>query len=81
MLSADRIATENFVQTFVLEQCDAVIFVVGYLNENDQRRLRKVLALCKTTNYRHVKNIFIIHNFQRCTTPTQLNYLIEKEIK
>lgn len=68
----DRAHTEEFVQSFVLNQSNVQIVVVGILTFSDQKLINKLIATSAD------KSIFVVHNLATYVTRSQVRDYIDE---
>ena len=67
--SKDKMITELFLQTFIINQSDILLIIVGELTYSEQLLINKIKEECKKENK---GKIFIIHNLREYTTKEQV---------
>eukprot|EP01016_Furgasonia_blochmanni_P019437 TRINITY_DN217_c0_g1_i1.p1 TRINITY_DN217_c0_g1~~TRINITY_DN217_c0_g1_i1.p1 ORF type:complete len:441 (-),score=87.12 TRINITY_DN217_c0_g1_i1:230-1552(-) len=70
----DRLATENFLQTFILQECNVILLTVSQLTQSDQKLVERIL-----NRFSH-KKVVIIHNLHEIVTKKDAEKFIKSDI-
>ena len=77
-LEAYNIQTDNFIINFILKKSNFVICVVGFLDYNEQKLLKKLKSKDEEykIEFKELKKLFIIHNLKELSTKNEIsNYI------
>ena len=74
-----NIQTDNFLINFILKKCNFIICVVGFLNYNEQKLLKKLKMKDEEykKEYNKIKKIFIIHNLKELSTINEVSQYMD----
>jgi len=70
-IARDRQLTEFFLQSFIIENSDVLLMVVGILTFSDQKLLNKLKKLCRN------RKLFVIHNLSNFVQRSQVERYLE----
>lgn len=74
-----NIQTDNFLINFILKKCNFIICVVGFLNYNEQKLLKKLKMKDEEykKEFRKIKKLFIIHNLKELSTKSEVSQYMD----
>ena len=79
LIAKDKTSTELFLQQFITNTCDILLFVVGVLTYSEQKLLTKIQKILRQK--KGYKKLFIIHNLQNFIKVKQVEDYIEEYLK
>ena len=79
LIAKDKTLTELFLQQFITNTCDILLFVVGVLTYSEQKLLTKIQKILKQK--KGYNKLFIIHNLQNFVKVKQIEDYIEEYLK
>ena len=79
LIAKDKTSTELFLQQFITNTCDILLFVVGVLTYSEQKLLTKIQKILKQK--KGYKKLFIIHNLQNFVKVKQVEDYLEEYLK
>jgi len=79
LIAKDKTSTELFLQQFITNTCDILLFVVGVLTYSEQKLLTKIQKILKQK--KGFKKLFIIHNLQNFVKVKQIEDYLEEYLK
>jgi len=79
LIAKDKTSTELFLQQFITNTCDILLFVVGVLTYSEQKLLTKIHTILR--HKKGYKKLFIIHNLQNFVKVKQVEDYLEEYLK
>ena len=79
LIAKDKTLTELFLQQFITNTCDILLFVVGVLTYSEQKLLSKIQKILRQK--KGYKKLFIIHNLQNFIKVKQIEDYLEEYLK
>lgn len=79
LIAKDKTSTELFLQQFITNTCDILLFVVGVLTNSEQKLLTKIHTILR--HKKGYKKLFIIHNLQNFVKVKQVEDYLEEYLK